>query len=187
MVRRLLFFILVSYLNPELSNGFSPSSSALSLLTPSSSLRIATNAAERSLVKPTLSSLYSAISPDTKDDTEEYNIDDQRRARSLARRDRLARWRAAAAEEEEEVRDTEDNYFLLLGFLPTVLAFLSWENVSFALSEFIDQYGAVKSADGGQFANNLLRPTITGVVVREYIIEVVIFPLLVLDLIEFRT
>lgn len=93
------------------------------------------------------------------------NIDDVRRARSLVRRDRLTRWRAAAAEIENEVRDRQDNYFLALALLPAVLAFLSWENVSFGVSMFVDTYGVVKTADGNQFANNLLRPTITGVVV----------------------
>ena len=49
------------------------------------------------------------------------NIDDVRRARSLARRDRLQQTLAAAAEEEEEGRDTQDNFFLIAAFLPTTL------------------------------------------------------------------
>ncbi|KAL7540351.1 hypothetical protein ACHAXR_010844 [Thalassiosira sp. AJA248-18] len=61
--------------------------------------------------------------------------------------------------------DQQDNYFLLAAFLPALLAFLTWKDVSFGLSSFLDTYGAIKGADGGQFANNLLRPTITGVVV----------------------
>ncbi|KAL7554011.1 hypothetical protein ACHAWF_017384 [Thalassiosira exigua] len=89
------------------------------------------------------------------------NIDDVRRARSIARRDRLARWQAAAAEDQEEERDLQDNYFLLLAFVPALLAFLTWEPISFGLSELLDMYGVVKSDQG--FANNLLRPTITGV------------------------
>ena len=76
----------------------------------------------------------------------------------------MARWRAAVAEGEEEVRDRQDNYFLAAAVLPALIAFVYWENVSFALSQFIDTFG-VATADGGQFANNLLRPTITGVVV----------------------
>ncbi|KAL9188589.1 hypothetical protein ACHAXT_006967 [Thalassiosira profunda] len=93
------------------------------------------------------------------------SIDDVRRARSLARRDRLARWRAASAEVEGEVRGREDNYYLVGALLPALVAFVSWEDISFGLSEFLDMYGVMKSADGNQFANNLLRPTITGVVV----------------------
>lgn len=93
------------------------------------------------------------------------NIDDVRRARSLVRRDRLARWRDAAARGEEEVRDRQDNTFLMAAYLPALLAFFSWENISYALSSFLDMFGAVKSADANQFRNSLLTPTITGVVV----------------------
>mmetsp|Transcript_10115 Transcript_10115/g.18157 ORF Transcript_10115/g.18157 Transcript_10115/m.18157 type:complete len:504 (+) Transcript_10115:195-1706(+) len=92
------------------------------------------------------------------------NIDDIRRARSLARRDRLSRWLAATAESDDEVRDRQDTYFLIAAILPTIVAFVSWQDISFGLSEFLDTYG-VKAVDGNQFANNLLRPTITGVVV----------------------
>lgn len=98
-------------------------------------------------------------------DLDSNNIDDVRRARSLVRRDRLARWRAATAEVEDEVRDRQDNYFLAFAFVPMIIAFLSWENFSFGLSEFLDMYGSAKAVDGNAFANNLLRPTITGVVV----------------------
>jgi len=92
------------------------------------------------------------------------NIDDVRRARSLARRNRLSRWLAATAESEDEVRDRQDTYFLIAAILPTIVAFVSWQGISFGLSEFLDANG-VKAVDGNQFANNLLRPTITGVVV----------------------
>ena len=93
------------------------------------------------------------------------NIDDVRRARSLARRDRLQQTLAAAAEEEEEGRDTQDNFFLIAAFLPAIIAFVSWEGISFGLSEFLDMVGVVGTKDGNYFSNNLLRPTITGVVV----------------------
>jgi len=77
----------------------------------------------------------------------------------------LAQWRATVTENEEEVRETKDNYFLLAAFLPTLFAFLSWEKISFLLSELIDMFGVINTESGNVFANNLLRPTITGVVV----------------------
>jgi len=108
---------------------------------------------------------YNDISINTIIDIDTDNIDDVRRVRSLARRDRLAQWRAIVTENEEEVRETKDNYFLLAAFLPTLIAFLSWEKISFLLSELIDMFGVINTESGNVFANNLLRPTITGVVV----------------------
>ena len=93
------------------------------------------------------------------------NIDDVRRARSLARRDRMAKWRAGAAHVEENYRINQDNYFLLAAFLPAVLAFVLWGNISIMISNFLNVVGVVNSAQGEAFANNLLRPTIIGVVV----------------------
>lgn len=93
------------------------------------------------------------------------NIDDVRRARSLNRRERLARWRDAAARKEDQERDQQDNYFLMAAYLPALLAFMSWENISYGLSSFIEAFGSVPSADGNQFRTSLLTPTITGVVV----------------------
>jgi len=125
------------------------------------------------LVKPplrTASPLSSSASPVedriativNRGDSNE-NIDDVRRARSLVRRDRLARWLAANAELEDEERDRQDINFLILAFVPALLAFVGWEKISFGLSEFLDMYGVMRSVDGNTFANNLLRPTITGV------------------------
>lgn len=102
---------------------------------------------------------------DLGDNSENNNIDDVRRARSLARRDRMAKWRAAAAHVEENYRDQQDNYFLLAAFLPAVLAFLLWGNISIGISKFLNVVGVVNTAGGEAFANNLLRPTIIGVVV----------------------
>jgi len=98
-------------------------------------------------------------------DRENDNIDDVRRARSLARRDRLAQWRATAAKLEDDVRDEQDNYFLLAAFLPAIIAFFGWGNISIMLSKFLAIVGVVNTAPGETFANNLLRPTIIGVVV----------------------
>ena len=96
---------------------------------------------------------------------ENDNIDDVRRARSLARRDRLAQWRATATKLEDDVRDEQDNYFLLAAFLPAIIAFFGWGNISIMLSKFLAIVGVVNTAPGETFANNLLRPTIIGVVV----------------------
>jgi hypothetical protein len=69
-------------------------------------------------------------------------------------------------EEEDESRSREDYVFLLVAVVPCILAFIFWENISLGLATFIDEYGAVgRAADGSQFANSLIRPTITGVVV----------------------
>lgn len=96
---------------------------------------------------------------------EPNNIDDVRRARSLARRDRMAKWRAGAAHVEENYRINQDKYFLLAAFLPAVLAFVLWGDISIMISNFLNIVGVVNSAQGEAFANNLLRPTIIGVVV----------------------
>jgi len=98
-------------------------------------------------------------------DRENDNIDDVRRARSLARRDRLAQWRAITTKLEDDVRDEQDNYFLLAAFLPAIIAFFGWGNISIMLSKFLAIVGVVNTAPGESFANNLLRPTIIGVVV----------------------
>ncbi len=93
------------------------------------------------------------------------NIDYERRARSLARRGRLAQWRAAVAQVEDEDRVSQDSYFLIAAFLPAVFAFLLWGKISVGLSEFLSSVGVVNSAEGIVFTDNLLRPTIIGVVV----------------------
>ena len=72
-------------------------------------------------------SLPSTAAPLEEEDSTSDNIDDVRRARSLVRRDRLARWLAATAEESGEVRDRQDFYFLIAAFLPPLIAFLTWE------------------------------------------------------------
>lgn len=93
------------------------------------------------------------------------NIDYERRARSLARRGRLAQWRAAVAQVEDEGRVSQDSYFLIAAFLPAVLAFLLWGKISVGLSEFLSSVGVVNSKEGIYFTDTLLRPTIIGVVV----------------------
>eukprot|EP00986_Skeletonema_menzelii_P021392 scaffold34362_cov160-Skeletonema_menzelii.AAC.1 len=98
-------------------------------------------------------------------DSKSRNIDYERRARSLARRDRLAQWRAAVAQVEDEGRVSQDSYFLIAAFTPAILAFLLWGKISVGLSVFLSSVGVVNSAEGIAFTDNLLRPTIIGVVV----------------------
>jgi len=53
-----------------------------------------------------------------------------------------------------------------MAIIPSIVAFLAWEDISHSLAVFLDQYGSAgRNVDGGQFTVNLLRPTITGVVV----------------------
>lgn len=69
-------------------------------------------------------------------------------------------------EEEDESRTRIDYLFLIAPFLPSILAFIFWEDISLGLATFIDEYGYVgRTVDGNQFASSLIRPTITGVVV----------------------
>lgn len=69
-------------------------------------------------------------------------------------------------EEEDESRSREDYIFFLVALAPCILAFTFWQDISLGLSTYLDEHGAVgRGLDGNQFANSLIRPTITGVVV----------------------
>jgi len=81
------------------------------------------------------------------------------------RRDELASQRLTANKVEDRARDLLDRFFILLALAPPAIAFMSWGFISEGLSEIIDSFYVGRSVDGGQFAANLLRPTITGVVV----------------------
>ena len=70
--------------------------------------------------------------------------------------------RQAITEQEDEERDRRDKTNFALALVPCVLAFISWESLSLFVSQFTS---SADSYDGNDFANNLLRPTITGVVV----------------------
>ena len=99
-------------------------------------------------------------------DAKSGNLDYVRRARSLVRRDRLAQWRAAVTHVEDEVRNNEDNYFLAAAFLPAILAFVLYGKISMIISGLIYEIGVnMNTPEGKSFADNLLRPTIIGVVV----------------------
>ena len=74
--------------------------------------------------------------------------------------------RRAVTEQQEETRDVQDQFFVLLALVPSIIAFDVWDEISHTLAVFLDKTGAIgRAVDGGQFAVNLLRPTITGVVV----------------------
>jgi hypothetical protein len=88
--------------------------------------------------------------------------DDWRRLRRAI----ITRRRQKKNEEEDDERSREDYVFLVVAIVPCILAFIFWENISLSLATFIDEYGAVgRAIDGREFANSLIRPTITGVVV----------------------
>lgn len=74
--------------------------------------------------------------------------------------------RREVTEQEEQTRIRCDAISLCLSTIPSIIAFLAWEDISHALALFLDNYGAAgRNVDGGQFTVTLLRPTITGVVV----------------------
>ena len=78
----------------------------------------------------------------------------------------LRKGRREAMEEEDQLRVREDTILLLLATVPSIFAFLAWEDISHSLALFLDKYGAIgRAVDGGQFTVTLLRPTITGIVV----------------------
>lgn len=61
----------------------------------------------------------------------------------------------------KQLEEKEDQVQFLLAVLPSLLAFFAWEDISKALSNTLALFGD----SSGIFADTLLRPTITGVVV----------------------
>lgn len=88
-------------------------------------------------------------------------VENLRRLRrtALAARDR------EIASREDEARDRQDYFFLLEALVPSVLAFIFWDDVSRALSVYLDAHGVLGAPGSDQFVNDVLRPTITGVIV----------------------
>ena len=72
---------------------------------------------------------------------EDASLDDIRRARSLVRRDRLARAREVAAEDEKQLLKRQDESFILFALLPPVIATILWGQISYGVSEFINLFG----------------------------------------------
>lgn len=138
---------------------------------------------QQSSIRPLLKRLHSAPSyryasfgdgeaftmSSTIDCTIDNNFDDGATKVSdivrRSRRDQLASQQRTANQIADEARDEFDQFFLLLAFFPPLVAFVSWGYLSQGVSEFIDSLMVGRQVDGGQFAANLLRPTITGVVV----------------------
>ena len=82
------------------------------------------------------------------------------------RREIISRRRRRQNEIEDELRDRQDITFIVIALVPSILAYLFWSDLSISLAQWIDAHGVVGTApDGNKFANDLLRPTITGVVV----------------------
>ena len=67
---------------------------------------------------------------------------------------------------EDADRDRQDYAFIFIALVPCLLAFWSWEDLSRSLAQWLTYNSAMgKAVDGNKFASDLLRPTITGVVV----------------------
>lgn len=83
------------------------------------------------------------------------------------RREIIGRRRRRQNELDDEIRDRQDYAFVITALVPCVLAFLSWEDLSRSLAQWLADNAAMggKAVDGNKFASDLLRPTITGVVV----------------------
>ena len=82
------------------------------------------------------------------------------------RREIIGRRRRRQNELDDEIRDRQDYAFIITALVPCVLAFWSWEDISRSLALFLTDNSAMgKAVDGNKFASDLLRPTITGVVV----------------------
>jgi len=103
----------------------------------------------------------AAINTRTRRYTVIHEDQDEIPSRIQKRRDQIAeKFRALT-----ELTEKQDQYFFILAVLPSALAFFAWEDISLALSNFLEAYGIAKQDSSGVFATNILRPTITGVVV----------------------
>mmetsp|Transcript_49484 Transcript_49484/g.120124 ORF Transcript_49484/g.120124 Transcript_49484/m.120124 type:complete len:564 (-) Transcript_49484:3164-4855(-) len=80
--------------------------------------------------------------------------------KSIRRLELVSKFRALT-----ELEERQDQFFFALAVLPSLFAFLLWKDIGLALSNFLGTYGAASQDIDGRFASNLLRPTITGVVV----------------------
>ena len=113
---------------------------------------------------PSLAPLPSSPTPPPSSPASEApSVSSLRQLRRLS----LARRRRAIADEEDSARGREDLTFLVYGAVaPPLLAFAAWERISGALSGYLfDRYGALGADGAARFTDELLRPTITGVVV----------------------
>ncbi|KAL7532329.1 hypothetical protein ACHAXR_004564 [Thalassiosira sp. AJA248-18] len=81
------------------------------------------------------------------------------------RREIIGRRRRRQNEKEDEIRDRQDYLFIITALVPCLLAFFSWDELSMTLAQWLEHAAIGQSVDGNRFASDLLRPTITGVVV----------------------
>ncbi len=82
------------------------------------------------------------------------------------RREIIGRRRRRQNELDDEIRDRQDYAFIITALVPCFLAFWCWEDLSRSLAQWVSENSAMgKAVDGNKFASDLLRPTITGVVV----------------------
>uniref|UniRef100_A0A7S4JTW0 Transmembrane protein n=1 Tax=Odontella aurita TaxID=265563 RepID=A0A7S4JTW0_9STRA len=95
------------------------------------------------------------------DDEEETKDEDDDEDDELSRTKRRVKVAAKQIRALIETEEKQDQFQFMLALLPSFLAFFAWENISLALANFLEACGDVS----GLFADNLLRPTITGVVV----------------------
>lgn len=89
---------------------------------------------------------------------------DTRRRRPAARKSRRIQL-ASKLKALTELEEQQDQVFFALAILPSFLAFFAWKDISSALACVLETYGVAKQDFALDFSNNLLRPTITGVVV----------------------
>lgn len=101
--------------------------------------------------------------PSNSDVANESTLDRLRRLRRVV----SARRRRAVADREDEERGRRDVQLEAVALVPCLLAFSFWDEISIALAHYIDAHGVLGNVpDGGAvFANSILRPTITGVLV----------------------
>jgi hypothetical protein len=82
------------------------------------------------------------------------------------RREIIGRRRRRQNELEDADRDRQDFAFIFIAVVPCFLAFMIWEDLSRGLAVWLSENAPIgKAVDGNKFASDLLRPTITGVVV----------------------
>ncbi|KAL9190479.1 hypothetical protein ACHAXT_007690 [Thalassiosira profunda] len=84
------------------------------------------------------------------------------------RQDVIAKRRREVTDRENEERGRQDLQYEVIALLPCLLAFAFWPDISLSLSNYLDAntvLGTVSEGTRVNFANNILRPTVTGVLV----------------------
>ena len=132
----------------------------------SATLRLSTRRYAASAGETNYADLVASVAPLPPQDQQQQKTLQQQRQKDKQRRKQLKKQRLVETRIEDEERDKQDQFFMMLAVIPSLVAFLSWEDISLFVATILDQYGAIgRAVDGQMFATNLLRPTITGVVV----------------------